>query len=56
MPEELPIQKCPRTPHLAGFRLQSGDEAPGQILFSRHCWAAHRGGGKVRWRQQRGGL
>ncbi len=34
MPEELPIKKYPRTPHLEGSRLQPGDEALSQVPFS----------------------
>lgn len=34
MPEELPIRKYPRTPHLEGSRLQVGDEDLSQIPFS----------------------
>lgn len=33
MPEELPIKKYPRTPHLEGSRLQPGDEDLSQIPF-----------------------
>lgn len=34
MPEDLPIKKYPRTPHLEGSRLQPGDEDLSQIPFS----------------------
>ena len=43
---DYPIIKYPRTPHLAGSRLQPGDEDLSQVPFSCLAASAIRLGGK----------